>query len=149
MAKCPIYGERLPACANPGRTACGVQQAQTRPAEGSGSVCCSPSASSRAPPGRGTRRRRPRLQPSPAAVSGAWRPTSTRSKGVISTTSGYTGGHTANPSYEQVSRGGTGHAEAVEIVYDPAKVSYDKLLDVFWHNIDPLAKDRQFCDHGD
>ena len=69
--------------------------------------------------------------------------------GVISTTSGYTGGHTANPSYEQVSRGGTGHAEAVEIVYDPAKVSYDKLLEVFWHNIDPLAKDRQFCDHGD
>jgi peptide-methionine (S)-S-oxide reductase len=69
--------------------------------------------------------------------------------GVISTTSGYTGGHTANPSYEQVSHGGTGHVEAVEIVYDPAKVSYKKLLDVFWHNIDPLAKDRQFCDHGD
>ena len=69
--------------------------------------------------------------------------------GVISTTSGYTGGRTANPSYEQVSHGGTGHAEAVEIVYDPAKVSYDKLLDVFWHNIEPLAKDRQFCDHGD
>src|ERR1700748_1435669 len=53
------------------------------------------------------------------------------------------------PSYEQVSHGGTGHAEAVEIAYDPAKVSYKKLLDVFWHNIDPLAKDRQFCDHGD
>jgi peptide-methionine (S)-S-oxide reductase len=69
--------------------------------------------------------------------------------GVISTTSGYTGGRTANPSYEEVSRGGTGHAEAVEIVYDPVKVSYEKLLDVFWHNIDPLAKDRQFCDHGD
>jgi peptide-methionine (S)-S-oxide reductase len=69
--------------------------------------------------------------------------------GVISTTSGYTGGHTANPTYEQVSHGGTGHAETVEIVYDPAKVSYKKLLDVFWHNIDPLAKDRQFCDHGD
>jgi peptide-methionine (S)-S-oxide reductase len=69
--------------------------------------------------------------------------------GVISTTSGYAGGHVANPSYEQVSHGGTGHAEAVEIVYDPAKVSYKKLLDVFWHNIDPLAKDRQFCDHGD
>ena len=69
--------------------------------------------------------------------------------GVISTTSGYTGGHTPNPSYEQVSHGGTGHAEAVEIVYDPAKVGYKKLLDVFWHNIDPLAKDRQFCDHGD
>jgi peptide-methionine (S)-S-oxide reductase len=70
-------------------------------------------------------------------------------EGVISTTSGYTGGRSANPSYEEVSRGGTGHAEAVEIVYDPAKVSYEKLLDVFWHNIDPLAKDRQFCDHGD
>jgi peptide-methionine (S)-S-oxide reductase len=69
--------------------------------------------------------------------------------GVISTTSGYTGGRTVNPSYEQVSRGGTGHAEAVEIVYDPAKVSYERLLDVFWHNIDPLAKNRQFCDHGD
>jgi peptide-methionine (S)-S-oxide reductase len=69
--------------------------------------------------------------------------------GVISTTSGYIGGRNVNPTYEQVSRGGTGHAEAVEIVYDPAKVSYQKLLDVFWHNIDPLAKDRQFCDHGD
>jgi peptide-methionine (S)-S-oxide reductase len=70
-------------------------------------------------------------------------------EGVISTTSGYTGGHTANPTYEQVSHGGTGHAEAVAIAYDPAKVSYSRLLDVFWHNIDPLAKDRQFCDHGD
>jgi peptide-methionine (S)-S-oxide reductase len=69
--------------------------------------------------------------------------------GVISTTSGYIGGRTANPTYEAVSRGGTGHAEAVEIVYDPAKVSYEKLVDVFWHNIDPLAKDRQFCDQGD
>jgi len=70
-------------------------------------------------------------------------------EGVISTTSGYIGGRTANPSYESVSRGGTGHAEAVEIVYDPAKVSYEKLVDVFWHNVDPLVKDRQFCDHGD
>ena len=69
--------------------------------------------------------------------------------GVISTTSGYIGGRTPKPSYEEVSRGGTGHAEAVEIVYDPAKVSYQKLLDVFWHNIDPLAKNWQFCDHGD
>src|SRR5436190_598579 len=66
--------------------------------------------------------------------------------GVISTTSGYTGGRTANPSYEEVSRGGTGHAEAVEMVYDPAKVSFETLLDVFWHNVDPLAKNRQFCD---
>ena len=68
--------------------------------------------------------------------------------GVISTTSGYTGGEKPNPSYEQVSRGGTGHAEAVEIAFDPSRVSYQKLLDVFWHNIDPLAKDYQFCDHG-
>jgi peptide-methionine (S)-S-oxide reductase len=69
--------------------------------------------------------------------------------GVISTTSGYIGGRSANPSYDEVSRGGTGHAEAVEIVFDPAKVSYEKLLDLFWHNIDPLVKDRQFCDRGD
>jgi peptide-methionine (S)-S-oxide reductase len=69
-------------------------------------------------------------------------------EGVISTTSGYIGGRTANPTYEEVVRGGTGHAEAVEIVYDPAKVSYDKLLNVFWRNIDPLVKDRQFCDWG-
>jgi len=68
--------------------------------------------------------------------------------GVISTTSGYTGGHVENPTYSQVSDGGTGHAESVEIRYDPNKVSYEKLLDVFWHNIDPLAKDRQFCDSG-
>jgi peptide-methionine (S)-S-oxide reductase len=68
--------------------------------------------------------------------------------GVISTTSGYIGGHVANPTYQDVSRGGTGHAEAVEVVYDPAKVSYKQLLDVFWHNHDPLAKNRQFCDRG-
>jgi peptide-methionine (S)-S-oxide reductase len=68
--------------------------------------------------------------------------------GVVSTTSGYTGGHTKNPSYEEVSSGGTGHAEAVQIVFDPAKVSYTQLLDVFWHNIDPLTSDAQFCDHG-
>ena len=69
--------------------------------------------------------------------------------GVLTTTSGYIGGSVKNPTYSQVSAGRTGHAEAVKIVYDPAKVSYAKLLDVFWHNIDPLAKDRQFCDHGD
>lgn len=68
--------------------------------------------------------------------------------GVISTTSGYTGGHVANPTYEQVSAGGTGHAESVQVRYDPRKVNYAKLLDVFWHNIDPVAVDRQFCDHG-
>jgi peptide-methionine (S)-S-oxide reductase len=68
--------------------------------------------------------------------------------GVISTTSGYTGGNLKNPTYEQVSAGGTGHAEAVQIVYDPARISYATLLDVFWRNIDPLARDRQFCDVG-
>jgi peptide-methionine (S)-S-oxide reductase len=68
--------------------------------------------------------------------------------GVISTTSGYTGGQKKNPTYEEVSAGGTGHAEAVQILYDPAKVSYQKLLEVFWHNIDPTVEDRQFCDHG-
>lgn len=69
--------------------------------------------------------------------------------GVVSTTSGYIGGHTKNPTYEAVSAGGTGHAEAVEIAYDPAKISYAKLLDVFWRNIDPTARNRQFCDVGD
>jgi peptide-methionine (S)-S-oxide reductase len=69
--------------------------------------------------------------------------------GVISTTSGYIAGKVANPTYQQVSSGTTGHTEAVEIAYDPAKVSYQKLLDVFWRNHDPLAKDRQFCDRGD
>jgi len=68
--------------------------------------------------------------------------------GVISTTSGYVGGKTKNPSYEQVSSGTTGHAEALQIVYDPTKTSYDKLLEVFWRNIDPLAADGQFCDLG-
>ena len=68
--------------------------------------------------------------------------------GVISTTSGYTGGRVANPSYEQVSSKTTGHAEAVEIVYDPARVSYEQLLQHYWHNIDPTVKDQQFCDHG-
>jgi peptide-methionine (S)-S-oxide reductase len=69
--------------------------------------------------------------------------------GVLATISGYIGGTVKNPTYNQVSAGGTGHAEAVEIVYDPAKVSYAKLLDVFWRNVDPLVKDKQFCDSGD
>jgi peptide-methionine (S)-S-oxide reductase len=68
--------------------------------------------------------------------------------GVISTTSGYVGGTLPNPTYNQVVTGTTGHTEAVEVVYDPSKVSYQKLLDVFWRNHDPLAKDRQFCDSG-
>lgn len=68
--------------------------------------------------------------------------------GVLSTTSGYIGGSTANPSYEQVSAKTTGHAEAVEIVFDPAKVSYAALVDHFWRTIDPTTRDRQFCDAG-
>lgn len=68
--------------------------------------------------------------------------------GVISVTSGYTGGETKNPTYEEVSAGGTGHAESVQIVFDPARISYEKLLAVYWHNVDPTAKDRQFCDSG-
>jgi peptide-methionine (S)-S-oxide reductase len=68
--------------------------------------------------------------------------------GVVSVTSGYTGGQKKNPTYEEVSAGGTGHAESVQVVYDPARVNYEKLLNVFWHNIDPTAKDRQFCDSG-
>ncbi len=69
--------------------------------------------------------------------------------GVVSTTSGYIGGHTKNPTYEAVSAGGTGHAEAVEITYDPARIGYAKLLEVFWRNIDPTVRNRQFCDVGD
>ena len=68
--------------------------------------------------------------------------------GVVSTTSGYIGGQKKNPTYEEVSAGRTGHTEAVQVVYDPKKVTYEKLLDVFWHNIDPTVKDQQFCDHG-
>ncbi len=68
--------------------------------------------------------------------------------GVISSTSGYIGGTKKDPTYEEVSAGGTGHTEAVEIVYDPSKVSYEKLLDVFWKNIDPTVVNRQFCDVG-
>ncbi len=68
--------------------------------------------------------------------------------GVLSTTSGYTGGKLRNPTYKQVSAGGTGHAEVVQVKYDPSKVTYAKLLEVFWRNIDPLTPNRQFCDEG-
>ena len=68
--------------------------------------------------------------------------------GVISAESGYTAGQTVKPSYEQVSTGGTGHTEAVRVVYDPAKVSYPQLLEYFWRSIDPTVKDKQFCDSG-
>ncbi len=69
--------------------------------------------------------------------------------GVASVTSGYTGGSLKNPTYEQVSSGGTGHAESVEVVFDPSKVSYEKLVEVFWENIDPLTENGQFCDRGE
>jgi peptide-methionine (S)-S-oxide reductase len=68
--------------------------------------------------------------------------------GVVSAVSGYTGGTVKNPSYEQVSSGRTGHAEAVEVTFDPAKVTYEQLLDVFWLNHDPTVTNRQFCDSG-
>jgi peptide-methionine (S)-S-oxide reductase len=69
--------------------------------------------------------------------------------GVISTTSGYIGGRVPDPTYEQVSAGGTGHTEAVRVVYDPARIGYEQLVDVFWVNIDPTQADGQFSDHGD
>ena len=68
--------------------------------------------------------------------------------GVISTRSGYMGGVQKNPTYEQVSTGRTGHAEVVQVEYDPSKVTYARLVDIFWRNIDPTQKDGQFCDHG-
>ncbi len=68
--------------------------------------------------------------------------------GVIEVESGYTSGKTANPSYEQVSAGSSGHTEAVRVIYDPARVSYALLLEYFWRHIDPTVKDRQFCDVG-
>lgn len=69
--------------------------------------------------------------------------------GVTETVSGYTGGQKADPTYEQVSAGGTGHAEAVQITYDSQRVSYEELLKVFWRSIDPTTRNAQFCDHGD
>lgn len=69
-------------------------------------------------------------------------------EGVVTVVSGYMGGTVANPTYEEVSAGRTGHAESVEVTYDPTKVTYQKLLDTFWHNVDPLTPNAQFCDHG-
>ncbi|MFI5239475.1 MAG: peptide-methionine (S)-S-oxide reductase MsrA, partial [Gemmatimonadales bacterium] len=68
--------------------------------------------------------------------------------GVVSTTVGYTGGTKANPTYDDVGTRTTGHAESVEVHFDPAKVSYEKLLYIYWHNIDPVTPEAQFCDHG-
>lgn len=68
--------------------------------------------------------------------------------GVISTTSGYMGGHVDNPTYQQVSKGGTGHAEVIQVTYDPDRISYKKLLQTFWKNVDPTDAGGQFCDRG-
>jgi peptide-methionine (S)-S-oxide reductase len=68
--------------------------------------------------------------------------------GVLATTSGYMGGKSARPTYAEVSAGGSGHAEVVQVRYDPARIGYDKLLDVYWRNVDPTVRDRQFCDVG-
>jgi peptide-methionine (S)-S-oxide reductase len=68
--------------------------------------------------------------------------------GVVSTTSGYSGGKVKDPTYEQVSSGGTGHLESMQVAYDPSRVTYEQLLEVFWHNVDPLDGGGQFCDRG-
>jgi peptide-methionine (S)-S-oxide reductase len=103
----------------------------------------SPSFSNAEPPPRGRAR---------ATFAGGcfWcmEPPFDKVKGVASTTSGYAGGIVSNPTYEQVASGGTGHAEVVQVVFDPGKVSYEQLLEVFWKNIDPLDKGGQFCDRG-
>ncbi len=68
--------------------------------------------------------------------------------GVVETLSGFSGGHVVNPSYQQVVQGGTGHLEVVQVIYDPARISYEELLQVYWRNIDPFQSDGQFCDRG-
>ena len=85
---------------------------------------------------------------SPAAASGASSRISTRCRASSQQVSGYTGGKTKDPTYRQVTAGGTGHYEAVEITYDPAKVSYEALLTAFWHSVDPTDGGGQFCDRG-
>ena len=98
-----------------------------------------------------------RAEPPPAGLAVAtfaagcfWcvEPPFDKTEGVVSTTSGYTGGTLAGATYRQVGAGGTGHTEAVRVVFDPAKVTYDKLLDVYWKNVDPLDGGGQFCDRG-
>jgi len=71
-----------------------------------------------------------------------------RVPGVLSVVSGYAGGAETNPTYEQVANGRTGHAEAVRVIYDPARAPYTALLEVYWHNVDPTQRDGQFCDEG-
>jgi peptide-methionine (S)-S-oxide reductase len=92
----------------------------------------------------------PRLEKALFAGGCFWcmEPAFDKLEGVKAVISGYTGGHKKNPTYEEVSSGVTGHAEAIEVTYDPAVISYSNLLDVFWHNIDPTVKNRQFCDVG-
>jgi len=68
--------------------------------------------------------------------------------GVVSVTAGYAGGSKARPSYQEVETGRTGHAESVQVIYDPARISYEGLLDIYWHHIDPLTINSAFCDHG-
>jgi peptide-methionine (S)-S-oxide reductase len=68
--------------------------------------------------------------------------------GVVTVTAGYAGGTRPNPTYEEVETGKTGHAESVEVKYDPSRISYERLLDVYWHHIDPLTLNSAFCDHG-
>ena len=91
-------------------------------------------------------------QPAVATFAGGcfWcmQPPFDKTPGVISTTAGYTGGTKINPTYEEVSDGGTGHAELVQVTYDPSKVTYQQLLDIYWHNVDPLDTGGQFCDRG-
>ena len=69
-------------------------------------------------------------------------------KGVTSVVSGYIGGQVENPTYEQVSAGGTGHTESIEVIYDPNTVTYQRLLEVYWRNVDPTTPNAQFCDYG-
>jgi peptide-methionine (S)-S-oxide reductase len=101
--------------------------------------------------GKGTQSMEGKLETATFAGGCFWcmEPPFDKTEGVVSTTVGYTGGRTAHPTYEQVSSGGTGHAEAIQVVFDPAKVTYRQILEIFWRNIDPLARDRQFCDVGE
>jgi len=89
-----------------------------------------------------------RKRPSQAAASGVWSTHSTRFQALFQLHPATLEVKNQNPTYKEVSAGGTGHAESVQVVYDPTKVTYEKLLNVFWHNIDPTVRDRQFCDTG-
>ncbi len=102
------------------------------------------------PPKKEATQAKPKLATATFAGGCFWcmEPPYDKVQGVISTTSGYMGGIKANPTYEEVSTGRTGHAEVVQVVYDPSKVSYAQLLQIFWRNIDPLTPNAQFCDHG-